>query len=94
MNDSRKLATHAMKVIDEHYPEFLKDCGVEDNTVGEIAYYTAVLATVREDPLPDEAAESILEAKLSKKLFHLRNRMRQDIRKVVADERKRQAAQN
>lgn len=85
MEGYRVLADKAMKIIDEHYPEYLSETGTEDTVVQRLAFYMAMLSTVRESPLPNEKSQSILESKISKKINGCKGEVREMIRKNFAE---------
>lgn len=74
MDNSRGTANDAMHSIEEHYLIHLGKTGLKDNPIQKRWYYESVLRMLRNEPLPDEKAQSILEAKLSKKIYELKTK--------------------
>lgn len=75
MESSRGLANQTMWTIETHCAELMSklDLGEKDALDQRLGYYVAVLRMVRNEPLPDEKAQSILESKLSQRIHITKN---------------------
>jgi hypothetical protein len=75
VENSRGLANQKMWTIENHCAELMRklDLNEKDALSQRLGYYMAVLRMVRNEPLSDEKAQSILESKLSQRIHITKN---------------------
>lgn len=74
-----ELADETMEMIENYYPEFLTESGMEDNLMTKAGFYGAMKKAIEEIPLSETKAQEIVIDRLEKLANESLEQFKQDI---------------
>lgn len=64
MSEHDEFVRQVLLRLEHYYPAFLEESGMKESTLTRLSFYTTVIQTIRESPIPDSAAQRIILVKL------------------------------